>query len=55
MNVKPKEKFEAINIRVSAREKRRLEAAAKKWAGGNLSLWLRTAGVAFRPLRKLSK
>lgn len=38
-----------VNLKVSPPERKRLDAAARKYAGGNLSAWLRFAGVAFRP------
>lgn len=38
-----------INLKVSDSDRRALNAAAKKYANGNLSAWLRYAGAAFRP------
>lgn len=38
-----------LNIKVSPADRRALDAAAKKYAGGNLSAWLRFAGMVFKP------
>lgn len=40
-----------INIKVSHRDRRQLNAAAKEFFNGNLSGWLRFAGKNFRPLK----
>lgn len=49
MNTKKKEKRIMLNIRVSLKERKALLAAAKKFTKGNLSLWLRVAGLAYKP------
>lgn len=38
-----------LNIKVSPADRRALDAAAKKYAKGNLSAWLRFAGTMFKP------
>lgn len=50
---KPKvEKPTLINLKVSAKELKALKAKAKKYAKGNLSLWLRFTGLNHTPRRK---
>lgn len=46
---KHKLKEKLLNIKVSPKDKRALEAAARKYAGGNLSAWLRLAGSNYVP------
>ncbi len=42
-----------INIKVTAKEKKKLQAVADKYTeDGNLSLWLRHAGLYHRPKLK---
>lgn len=38
-----------LNIKVTDRDKKLLVRAAEKYARGNLSEWLRFAGMTFRP------
>ncbi len=51
--VKPREHDERItllNLKISEKDKRALQAQAKKYANGNVSAWLRFAGVRFKPV-----
>lgn len=47
-----KEKPTLINFKVVKSDLKAIEARAKKFAGGNLSLWLRHAGLKYTPKRK---
>lgn len=47
-----KEKPTLVNFKVSKRDLRVLIARARKFAGGNISLWLRHAGMYYVPRRK---
>lgn len=47
-----KEKLELLNIKVSAKVKKQLTSKAKKYADGNLSNWLRQAGLKYIPVAK---
>jgi len=38
-----------LNLKISSKDRRRLVAMAKKYAGGNLSAWLRFAGAHYVP------
>lgn len=38
-----------LNIKTSTRDRKRLIINARKYAGGNLSLWLRHAGTKYVP------
>ncbi len=44
---KPREPM--INIKASLKQKRALQARADAYANGNLSLWLRYAGMRYKP------
>lgn len=46
---KPLEKAKLINFKVSDREYATLVLLAKKFATGNLSAWLRNAGLFYKP------
>lgn len=48
---KPLSKTESgqLNFKVSVKDKKRLQDLADKYAGGNLSKWLRVAGLSFKP------
>ena len=46
---KSKSTLVLINLKVSPTDKKRLSAAARKYAKGNLSAWLRHAGIALKP------
>ncbi len=41
--------FHLINFKVTAAEKKSIAALAKKYAGGNVSLWLRYASMHCKP------
>ncbi len=46
----PKEiDWNLINFKVTAAEKKKIVALAKKYAGGNVSLWLRYASMNCTP------
>lgn len=47
-----KEKSPLVNFKASPKELRALNSNAKKYANGNLSLWLRHAGTHYVPKRK---
>jgi hypothetical protein len=47
-----KEKPVLVNLKVMKKELKALTAKARKYAGGNLSLWLRHAGTNHIPKRK---
>lgn len=40
-----------LNVKLSKKEKKAMEQNAKRFANGNLSLWLRYAGVNYVPRR----
>lgn len=44
-----KEKLTLINIKVSEKDRKRLMIQAKRYAEGNLSAWLRYAGINYVP------
>lgn len=44
-----KEETTLLNLRVTVSEKAELEAKARKYAKGNLSAWLRIAGLSYEP------
>lgn len=47
---KPKSKaLPLLNLKVSGKDRKVLNAKAKKYAGGNLSAWLRYAGSNYVP------
>lgn len=51
-----KEKRISINIRVTEKEKKLLEARAKRFTKPeNLSEWLRVAGLLFKPVKSAGK
>lgn len=50
--VKEAEEKSLINLKVTKSELKALKANAKKYAKGNLSLWLRHAGIFHKPTRK---
>lgn len=55
-SVKTKTHLSLLNIKVTAADKRALDAAARKYGKGNLSAWLRYAGTTFkRPIPALVK
>lgn len=41
-----------INLKVTVKECDQLNAAARKYTDGNVSAWLRLAGLNFRPYAK---
>lgn len=43
--------LDIVNVKMTSADRRRMIANAKKWAGGNVSAWLRYAGKAFTPKR----
>lgn len=47
-----KTKLEVVNIKMQLPERTTLEAKAKRYAGGNLSAWLRLAGLKYIPIKK---
>lgn len=40
-----------INLKVDSKDRKAIEAAAKKYTGGNVSEWLRLAGIQYKPKR----
>lgn len=42
-------KLERLNIKMTKAVREALEKKAKKFCNGNLSLWLRTAGLKYTP------
>lgn len=46
---KEKPEMSLLNLKITAVDKRRINANARRYAGGNLSAWLRHAGIAFKP------
>jgi len=53
MKRKSQKPMRLINIKVNGKDRRALLAAAEKYAGGNLSAWLRFAGLHFKPVKTL--
>ena len=49
MKKQKRSKLKLINLKVSSRERKELNALAQKYMGGNLSAWLRYAGLRFDP------
>ena len=49
MKKKKLEKLKLRNVKLSPRDERLLQAKAKKHADGNLSAWLRHAGMRYTP------
>lgn len=47
-----KEQTELVNFKIKKDEKKAIMAKAKKYAGGNLSFWLRYAALHFVPSKK---
>lgn len=47
-------KLKIINIKAKASERKALLAMAKKYTDGNLSLWLRIAGLKYTPSKRIS-
>ena len=47
-----REKPVLVNLKVMKKDLRVIVSRAKKYAGGNLSLWLRHAGANYIPERK---
>lgn len=43
--------LDIVNVKMTSADRRLLIANAKKWAGGNVSAWLRYAGTVFTPKR----
>lgn len=41
--------LEVINLKVTSRDRKRLEQNAKRYADGNLSAWLRYVGMQYTP------
>ncbi len=53
---KPAKRVSRLNIKMSVPSRKALEAKAKRFQGGNLSAWLRRAGLEYRPdLRSKTK
>lgn len=51
----PRSEWSLMNFKITTPERRRILAKAKKYAGGNLSGWLRQAGLNHDPVKlKLS-
>lgn len=48
-NKRRKTQLTLLNIKVSPKDRKILNAAAKKFEGGNLSAWLRRAGMQYKP------
>lgn len=48
----PGEKFELLNFKISPRDRKRLIANAKKFENGNLSAWIRRAGINYKVPKK---
>jgi hypothetical protein len=46
--VKTKRRLSLLNIKISRKDRKALDAAAGKYAKGNLSAWLRFAGTSFK-------
>jgi hypothetical protein len=46
---KPTTGLSLLNLKVSKADRAALNAQAKRYAAGNLSAWLRFAGVTFKP------
>lgn len=49
MAKKQKSSDPSITLRITAKEKRELRAKAKKYANGNMSLWIRKSALEHRP------
>jgi hypothetical protein len=47
-----KEKTILINIKIRPSELKKIRENAEAWAGGNLSEWLRFAGIRHKPSRE---
>lgn len=47
-----KSNLSLLNIKVSPEDRKLLVRAAKKHANGNISAWLRTAGMYFKPTKR---
>lgn len=50
-NIEEERVTSLLNLKVSERDKRALNAAAKKYSDGNLSAWLRDAGKRYVPAK----
>lgn len=48
---KNKSELKIVNVKISAAERKRLQANADKFAQGNLSAWLRHSGRQYTPRR----
>lgn len=46
---KASEELSLINLKVSGKDRRKMQRLAQKFAGGNLSAWLRHAGSNYEP------
>lgn len=49
------EKLEVINLKITKRDRKIIEALARKFAKGNLSAWLRCAGLEYIPSKPLDE
>lgn len=47
-----KEKLDVINLKITRADRKAIQAMAKRYAKGNLSAWLRAAGLEYIPSRK---
>lgn len=52
LKILAREKTTTINLKMTAKEKAELERKAKLYANGNLSAWLRYAGLHLVPSKK---
>jgi len=47
-----KEKLQVINLKITSADRKAILAMAKRYAKGNLSAWLRAAGLEYIPSKK---
>lgn len=47
----PKSQLSLLNLKVTERDRKAFNARAKEYANGNVSAWLRMAGINFRPAK----
>lgn len=49
-----REKLQLVNLKVKGKDRKMLVALAKKFANGNLSAWLRYAGLHYKPAKTVA-
>jgi hypothetical protein len=52
---KKKVELEMIVMKITSKELRQIKALAKKYADGNLSAWLRSAGLGYIPEKPIDR